>query len=110
MSTPPRPEQVTTGPAHEAVCCSRPMSAISVTEVAGSCLALHSCPRCGRHLWHRDGVPLDRPGLLGAVRDRVAQVPAARPAADPGPMQTPPARATLEEVRERLAGFTVLGS
>ena len=87
-------------PGGAAWCCRRPMSTISVRQAQGSVLALHSCGRCGRHQWQRDGEPLDRLALLEAVRDRVTRGTAPRPAA----------RATLDEVRDRLAAFSVLGS
>ena len=50
-------------------CCRRPMSVIEVTsplDVDAGKLALHSCASCGRHVWVRDGLPLDRDDVLSA--------------------------------------------
>ena len=44
-------------------CCGRAMTGIEV-----SLLSLHTCAACGRHVWHREGQPLDRAALLAAVR------------------------------------------
>ena len=50
-------------------CCRRPMSVIEVTsplDVDAAKLALHSCASCERHLWVRDGLPLDKDDVLSA--------------------------------------------
>lgn len=62
-------------------CCRRPMSSIQVTQpvdASVATLALHTCTSCGRHVWERDGVELDRASVLAIVRDRIAEGPAPR--------------------------------
>jgi len=57
------------------------MTTIEVTSTLAAPaakLALHTCSGCGRHVWERDGVELDRVAVLGIVRDRIAEGPAAR--------------------------------
>jgi hypothetical protein len=112
------------------VCCGRVMSAISVTDAATE-LALLSCSACSRHAWLKDGVLLDREGMLDAVRERLAEVPrprggrpkgsgkkavpaprsatpAPRPAA-PAPSASEVAAERARDMRSMLSGFRVLG-
>ena len=45
------------------------MSVIELTsplDVDAAKLALHSCASCERHLWVRDGLPLDKDDVLSA--------------------------------------------
>ena len=51
----------------ELVCCRRGMSSIAVTT-RGVDLTLHSCTACGRHIWAKDGVVVDRSALLDGVK------------------------------------------
>lgn len=51
----------------ELVCCRRPLSSIAVTT-RGVDLTLHSCTACGRHIWAKDGVVVDRSALLDGVK------------------------------------------
>lgn len=84
-------------------CCHRQMSSIEVSSslsTPDSTLALHTCAGCGRHLWERDGVELDRAALLGIVRDRIAEGPAPRVPRSRGHREAPPAQ---------LIRHTVLG-
>ncbi len=79
-----------------AICCSRPMSLISVTDEQSS-LALVSCSSCARHGWVRDGVLLDRDEMLVAMKERIAEAPrpqGGRPRRNPeaAPRRTRPAR------------------
>lgn len=63
------------------VCCRRPMTGITVTQPRGegvSVLSLYSCGGCGRHLWERDGQPLQRNEVLQVVKERLAEGPAPR--------------------------------
>lgn len=98
-------------PAHR-TCCQRPMTSIEVSSSLadpGSTLALHTCSGCGHHVWERDGVELDRAGVLGVVRDRVAEGPAPRV---PRPRKTRAGAVATRDRRDlqaRLAGFSVLG-
>lgn len=62
-------------------CCRKPMSSIEVTSsraTGSSTLALWTCSACGRHIWQRDGVELDRSAVLDVVRDRIAEGPIPR--------------------------------
>ena len=61
-------------------CCGRTMTSIAV-EQGSSTLRLHSCPACGRHAWRSDGVEVDRPALLDALRVARQAPKAKRPAA-----------------------------
>jgi hypothetical protein len=57
------------------------MTSIEVTSPlaeGATTLALQTCSACGRHVWHRDGVILDREAVLEIVRERIAEGPAAR--------------------------------
>ncbi len=58
----------------ERQCCSRPMTRIEVIDAVHH-LALDTCAACGGHTWERDGLPLDREGVLDAVRARLAEAP-----------------------------------
>ncbi len=113
--SPPRPgiaSAVTT-------CCRRPMSAIEVTnphDVDAARLALHSCASCGRHVWVRDGVPLDRDDVLSVVRERIAETPR-QPVPPPrgpsvAPKQVPKTAlaGSSTDLQERLSAFKVHGS
>ncbi|MDP9497324.1 MAG: hypothetical protein M3P46_06620 [Actinomycetota bacterium] len=87
-------------------CCGRTMTSIAVEQGASS-LRLHSCPACGRHAWRSDGVEVDRPALLDALRVE-RTVKAKRPAA-------PPRVATGEggrraELQRMLSDFQVHGT
>ncbi len=98
------------------------MSVIEVTsplDVDAAQLALHSCASCGRHLWVRDGVPLDRDDVLSVVRDRIAETPRQLVPPERGPSQAPtlasaPGQAVLSthrvDLQERLSAFTLHGS
>ena len=55
-------------------CCGRPMTRIEVIDAAHH-LLLDTCAPCGAHAWTRDGVPLDRAGVLDTVRARLAESP-----------------------------------
>ena len=71
-------------------CCRRLMSAIEVTnphDVDAAKLALHSCASCGRHLWVRDGLPLDWDDVLSVVQDRIAEAPRQPVPPPPGPSE-----------------------
>lgn len=97
------------------------MTTIQVTQpqAEGSAtLTLRTCSACGSHLWERDGERLDRGGLLGVVRERLAEGPAPRV---PTPRAARPTRVTLPdagptvprpsaEVQERLSQFVPHGS
>ena len=96
-----------------AVCCRKPMSAVTVTD-RGVELTLRSCTSCGRHVWERDGQVVDRSGLLEGVatfleqprpkqtRRRRARPETAAPAAPAAPAGPSPA--------DLLAGFVVHGT
>lgn len=118
-----------TGTSVAALCCSRPMSLISVTD-AESSLALVSCSSCARHAWLRDGVLLDREEMLDAMKQRIAEAPrpqGGRPRRNPDAPARPrrPARAAaapapdpveaerlrrVQEMQAMLSGFEVHGS
>ena len=75
------------------VCCRRPLSSIAVTK-RGVDLTLHSCTACGRHIWSKDGVVVDRSALLDGVkvfleqpREKVRRRSPRRP--DAAPPQVP---------------------
>ena len=55
-------------------CCGRPMTRIAVIDGVHH-LVLDTCAACGGHAWARDGVPLDRDGVLDVVRARLAETP-----------------------------------
>lgn len=99
-------------------CCGRTMTSIGV-EQGASALRLHSCPACGRHAWRSDGVEVDRPALLEALRvskpaSRKRTRPPAAPAPAPAPAAAAPAAsaedARRSELQRLLSGFTVHGS
>jgi hypothetical protein len=76
-----------------ATCCRRPMTSIEVTSPlaeGATTLALQTCSACGRHVWHRDGVVLDREAVLEIVRERIAEGPTPRV---PRPRSPRPSRA-----------------
>lgn len=79
----------------DVLCCGKPMTSIEVTSALGagsSTLALYTCGHCGRHVWQRDGVELDRTAVLEVVRDRIAEGPIVRM---PQPRKPRPSRARL---------------
>ena len=90
------------GSARTVVCCTLPMTTIEVTQAIGDgvTLALHTCASCGRHVWERDGVELDRTEVLDVVQSRIAEGPAARV---PGPR---PARAARTPAASRAGPST----
>lgn len=114
----PSPEHgVRSGP----LCCRGPMVTIQVTRrVDDACtLTLHTCSSCGRHVWERDGVVLERAEVLDVVQARIAEGPAARV---PGPRKVRASRARVSLEAEpvvpppppavppaRLAEFVVHG-
>ncbi len=70
-------------------CCRRAMSSIAVTT-RGVDLTLHSCTACGRHIWAKDGVVVDRSALLDGVkvfleqpREKVRRRSPRKPGAEP---------------------------
>ncbi|HWH28399.1 MAG TPA: hypothetical protein VNU26_05460 [Mycobacteriales bacterium] len=65
------------------VCCRRPMSAIEVTS-RGTTLVLHSCAKCGRHRWERDGQVADKAELLAGVQTFLEQPRVRAPRAKKG--------------------------
>ena len=103
-------------------CCGRPMSTISVTDAVTE-LSLVSCASCSRHAWLKDGVLLDREGMLAAVKERLAEAPrpkggrpkgsGKKPARTPAaPVPAPRAAAEAERARDMkamLSGFRVFG-
>ena len=85
-------------------------------EQGESALQLHSCPACGRHAWRSEGVEVDRPALLEALRVR-KPAPATRrreAPATPPPVPVPMPvlsddDARRSELQRLLSGFTVHG-
>ena len=73
------------------------MTTIEVTRrLDDACtLTLHTCSSCGRHVWERDGLVLERAEILGVVQERVAEGSAAR-AASPRKVRASRARVKLE--------------
>lgn len=117
MTSRPAPATTTAVP----TCCSRPMSTISVTDAVTE-LSLLSCSSCSRHAWLKDGVLLDREGMLAAVKERLAEAPrpkggrpkgsGKKPARTAAPVPAPRAAADAERARDMkamLSGFRVLG-
>ena len=99
-------------------CCRRPMTSIEVTATLAdplATLALYTCSGCGRHVWERNGVELDRSAVLDVVRDRISEGPAPRvprarkPRTAPVMVPTAVPEQERREMRERLAAFEVHG-
>lgn len=76
---------------------------MTAIEVTAGTLSLHSCAACGRHLWERDGRPVERAEVLASVQ----RLPASRPTPRPAPV--PAAQRRNQELRDMLGSFTVLG-